>query len=96
MAEPNGTYFGRISQNVAFFQQIAPLRFAVRFFVLWPDDPKRGRGTQFHHLEHITRLICEQSALAPGQGFEQYLVASYDRLSAAAGLFFIKQEPHEA
>ena len=68
----------------------APLWFAVRFSVLWPDDPSMqdARGTPFNHLGHTTQLLCGQSALTTGQGSERSLVAFYDKLSAAAGLFF--------
>ena len=39
-------------------------------------------------MGHTTQLLCGYSALAPGLGSEHYLVAFYDKLSAAAGLFF--------
>ena len=73
-----------------FSQQVAPLWFAVRFSVLWPDDPSMqdARGTPFNHLGHTTQLLCVQSALTSGQGSEHFLVTFYDKLSAAAGLFF--------
>ena len=73
-----------------FSQHGAPLWFAVRFSVLWPDDPSMhyARGTPFNHLGHTTQLLCGQSALTTGQGSERSLVAFYDKLSAAAGLFF--------
>ena len=60
------------------------------FSVLWPDDPimQDARGTPFNHLVHITQLLCGQSTLTNGQGSEHFLVAFYDKLSAAAGLFF--------
>ena len=90
---------GRSSYTDAFFnvrgtwhfsQHGAPLWIAVRFSVLWPDDPSMhyARGTPFNHLGHTTQLLCGQSTLTNGQGSEHFLVAFYDKLSATAGLFF--------
>ena len=45
------------------------------------------RGTPFNHLGNITQLLCGQSTLTNGQGPGRFLVAFYDKLSAAVGLF---------
>ena len=47
-----------------------------------------GLVTPFNHLGHATQLLYGQSALVPDQDTEHYLVAFYDKLKAAAGLFF--------
>ena len=47
-----------------------------------------ARATPFNYLGHTTQLLYGQSALTTGQGSERFLVAFYDKLSAAAGLFF--------
>ena len=75
---------------MAFSPHGAPLWFAVRFSVLWPDDPSMqdARGTPFNHLGHTTQSLCGQSVLATGQDSERFLVAFYDKLIAAVGLFF--------
>ena len=49
---------------------------------------QHARVIPFNHLGHTTQLLCGQSALAPGQGSEHYLVAFYDKHSATSGLFF--------
>ena len=56
-----------------FSQHGAPLWFAVRLSVLWPDDPSMydARGTPFNHLGHTTQLLCGQSALTNSQGSER-------------------------
>ena len=57
---------------------------------------KHARGTTFHHLGHTTQLLGEQSALASSQSSEHYLVTFYDKLSAAAGLFFLHPDLQRA
>ena len=47
-----------------------------------------ARGTPFNHLGHTTQLLCGQGALTIGWDSERSLVAFYDKLSAAVGLFF--------
>ena len=47
-----------------------------------------ARGTPFNHLGHTTQLLCRLSALTIGQDSERSLVAFYDKLSTATGLFF--------
>ena len=53
-----------------------------------------ARVTPFHHLGHTAQLLCGQSAPAPGQGSEHYLVAFYDKLTA--DLFYWHSDPHGA
>ena len=87
---PTSEAFFNVRGTWHFSPHGAPLWFAVRFSVLWPDDPSMqdARGTPFNHMGHTAQLLCGQSTLTNGQGSEHFLVAFYDKFSAAAGLFF--------
>ena len=57
-----------------------------------------GRGQVFRIMaRRHQNEACVQSVLAPGQeGSEHYLVAFYNKFSAAAGLFFWHSDSHGA
>ena len=66
---PTSEAFFNVRRAWHFFQHGAPLWLAVRFSVLWPDDPsmQNAKGTPLNQLRHTTQLLCGQSALTTGQ-----------------------------